>query len=78
MKKDNILNDLFSKSLNLKYEISEKITEIMNGRESNSENLDKIKQKIFEKIENLQETNKLLESENTRNNSESNFLLWKK
>ena len=35
-------------------------------------------QKIFEKIENMQETNKLIESEINLNNSNENLLLWKK
>jgi hypothetical protein len=83
MKKDNILNDLFSKSLNLKFEISEKITEIMNGKNTNLTTIDKVKQKIYEKIENMQETIKLLESEleinkNNSINSKDNLLLWKK
>ena len=78
MKRDNILNDLFSKSLNLKFEISEKIAEIMNGKESNLSAIDKVKQKIFEKIENMQETNKLVEYEINQNNTSDDFLLWKK
>jgi len=80
MKKDNILNDLFSKSLNLKFEISEKITEIMNGKNINLTAIDKVKQKIYEKIENMQETIRLLESEldNFKYNTKDNLLLWKK
>ena len=78
MKTDSILNDLFSKSLNLKYEISERITEIMNGKDSNLLVIDKVKQKIYEKIENMQETNKLIESEINESNTNNSFLLWKK
>ena len=84
MIKDNLINDLYSKCINSKYDINEKITDIMKGSNITSA-LDKVKEKILEKIENLQETLKLLEREiseylinhnNTNNNNQG--LLWKK
>jgi len=78
MKKDSIINDLFSKCTNLNYEINEKINDVWKGSNIITA-LDKIKEKISEKIENLYESMKLLEREiNELSITSQSSLLWKK
>jgi hypothetical protein len=78
MKKDTIINDLFSKSSNLNYEIYEKINDVRKGGNIFSA-LDKIKEKIYEKIENLHESLKMLEREiNDSTLATDKSLIWKK
>ena len=78
MKKDSIINDLFSKCTNLNYEINEKINDVLKGSNILSA-LDKVKVKISEKIDNLYESIKLLEREITDLSITSqSSLLWKK
>lgn len=78
MKKDGIINDLFSKCTNLNYEINEKINDVRKGSNMLSA-LDKIKEKISERIENLHESMKLLEREiNELTITSQSSLLWKK
>lgn len=78
MRKDNIINDLYSKCNNLIYEIQNKITEILSGSTMQSA-LDKVKEKIGEKIENLYESIKLLDREISElADSAQSSLIWKK
>lgn len=78
MKSDNLINDLFSKCSNLNYDINEKINDVRKGSNMISA-LDKIKEKISEKIENLHESLKLLEGEiNELPITSQTSLLWKK
>jgi predicted nucleic acid-binding Zn-ribbon protein len=78
MKKDSLINDLFSKCTNLNYEINEKINDLRKGSNMISA-LDKIKEKISEKIDNLHESIKLLEREiNELTITSQSSLLWKK
>jgi len=78
MKKDSLINDLFSKCTNLNYEINEKINDLRKGSNMISA-LDKIKEKVSEKIDNLHESIKLLEREiNELTITSQSSLLWKK
>ncbi len=78
MKKDTIINELFSKCTNLNYEINEKINDVRKGSNMLSA-LNKIKEKISERIDNLHESIKLLEREiNELTNTSQTCLLWKK
>ena len=78
MKKDTLINELFSKCTNLNYEINEKINDVRKGSNMLSA-LDKIKEKISERIENLHESMKLLEREiNELTITSQSSLLWKK
>lgn len=78
MKKDTLINELFSKCTNLNYEINEKINDVRKGSNILSA-LDKIKEKILERIENQHESIKLLEREiNELTITSQTSFLWKK
>jgi hypothetical protein len=72
----NIINEFYSKCLSQKLDITTKVSEIYNGVH-NMNVIDKVKEKILEKLENYEESLKM--SEQILNDMDKEEkLIWKK
>lgn len=76
MSKSNLINEFYSKCLNQKQEIDTKVSEILKGQH-NIAVLDKVKDKVLERLENFEES--LILSEQTLNDlTQEDRNKWKK